>query len=151
MATFDEPQGLYVQTLLDANGVRFPEPLAATAPNMIILNGHTVGSTNPWIYRDTNADNRICSNNTTDARIGTGTPLREGLILRLSADLSADPCDADYTFDGNIDQDDIRLLIGLIAGEPNPRGIDPDFNRDGDTNQNDVDALLNVIAGGPCP
>lgn len=150
VATFQDSEGAYVQSLLDANGVPFPEPIPATAPNNVILNGHTVGSTNRFLYRDANADGRICPNGS-DERAGTGTPLWEGLILRLSADLSADPCDADYTFDGNVDQDDIRLLIGLIAGEPNPRGIDPDFNRDGDTNQNDVDALLNVIAGGPCP
>lgn len=150
VATFDQPQGVFVQTLMDSNGVRYPEPLAATAPTMTLLNGHTVGATNPYIYLDVPPNGRLCPNDP-GTRSTADTPLPAGLILRLSADLSADPCDADYTFDGNVDQDDIRLLIGLIAGEPNPRGIDPDFNRDGDTNQNDVDALLNVIAGGPCP
>jgi len=60
-------------------------------------------------------------------------------------------CDPDLNQDGNVDQDDLAYLIGVVAGGSNPTGIDPDFNRDGNADQDDIDALLNVIAGGPCP
>jgi hypothetical protein len=64
---------------------------------------------------------------------------------------SAPPCDPDYNQDGNADQDDVRYLVDVIAGAPNPTGRDPDFNLDGNADQDDVRALVNVIAGGPCP
>jgi peptidyl-Asp metalloendopeptidase len=58
--------------------------------------------------------------------------------------------DADYNQDGNVDQDDVAYLIGVIAGGDNPTGRDPDFNADGNTDQDDVAALINAIAGGGC-
>ncbi|MCE7975265.1 MAG: hypothetical protein DYG92_13225 [Leptolyngbya sp. PLA1] len=60
-------------------------------------------------------------------------------------------CDPDYNRDGNIDQDDIALLVGVVAGGQNPTGRNPDFNRDGNVDQDDVAALVGVIAGGDCP
>jgi hypothetical protein len=67
-------------------------------------------------------------------------------------DCNATPaCDPDYNQDGNVDQDDIRYLVGVIAGAPNPTGMDPDFNRDGNVDQDDTIALVNVVAGAPCP
>jgi hypothetical protein len=61
------------------------------------------------------------------------------------------PCDPDFNQDGNIDQDDIRYLVGVIAGGPNPTGRDADFNQDGNVDQDDYVALVNVVAGGDCP
>lgn len=60
-------------------------------------------------------------------------------------------CDPDYNQDGNIDQDDVRYLVGVIAGGENPSGRDPDFNLDGNADQDDVAALINAVAGGGCP
>jgi len=60
-------------------------------------------------------------------------------------------CDADLNQDGNRDQDDVAYLVGVLAGAPNPTGIDPDFNRDGNPDQDDLDALIDVVAGGTCP
>ncbi|MFZ2872986.1 MAG: hypothetical protein WAZ94_00725 [Phycisphaerales bacterium] len=60
-------------------------------------------------------------------------------------------CDPDYNQDGNVDQDDVRYLVDVIAGGENPTGRDPDFNLDGNVDQDDFAALVNVIAGGPCP
>jgi hypothetical protein len=79
-----------------------------------------------------------------------------GSNLTLGFDLYAGgaggpPCDPDVNQDGNVDQDDVSYLIGVVAGGPNPTGIDPDFNQDGNVDQDDVAALINVVAGGPCP
>ncbi|MCE7974706.1 MAG: hypothetical protein DYG92_10365 [Leptolyngbya sp. PLA1] len=60
-------------------------------------------------------------------------------------------CDPDYNQDGNVDQDDVRYLVDVIAGGENPTGRDPDFNLDGNVDQDDFAALVDVIAGGPCP
>ena len=90
-ATFTDASGAFVQETQDANGVRYPEPLAATAANLVILNGLIVGSSDANLYRDTNADGFISGTGTTDVRVGTGTPLREGLILQLSADFATPP------------------------------------------------------------
>ncbi|MCC6951023.1 MAG: M36 family metallopeptidase [Phycisphaerales bacterium] len=60
-------------------------------------------------------------------------------------------CDPDYNQDGNVDQDDVRYLVGVIAGGPNPTGRDADFNQDGNVDQDDYAALVNVVAGGDCP
>jgi 3-phytase/alkaline phosphatase D len=66
--------------------------------------------------------------------------------------LSALPsCDVDVNHDGNGDQGDVDYIINVVAGGPNPSGVDPDFNRDGNVDQGDVDALINVVAGGACP
>jgi hypothetical protein len=56
----------------------------------------------------------------------------------------------DINEDGNANQDDVDLLITIIAGGTNP-GIDPDINADGSVDQGDVDALLDWISGGACP
>ncbi|MCC6951806.1 MAG: beta-propeller fold lactonase family protein [Phycisphaerales bacterium] len=60
-------------------------------------------------------------------------------------------CDPDFNQDGNADQDDVRYLVGVLAGGENPTRIDPDFNRDGNADQDDVNALVHVVGGGPCP
>jgi T5SS/PEP-CTERM-associated repeat protein len=60
-------------------------------------------------------------------------------------------CDPDMNQDGNVDQEDVRYLVNVIAGAPNTTGVNPDFNNDGNENQDDVAALINVVAGGPCP
>lgn len=60
-------------------------------------------------------------------------------------------CDPDYNQDGNIDQDDVRYLVGVVAGDENPTGRDPDFNEDGNADQDDVSSLINAVAGGGCP
>lgn len=65
--------------------------------------------------------------------------------------LQAPACDADVTGDGNVDQDDVAYLVGIIAGGPNPIGADPDFNQDGNADQDDVRLLVGVVAGQPCP
>jgi len=60
-------------------------------------------------------------------------------------------CDADFTCDGNTDQDDVACLVNVIAGSPGCECQDADFNRDGNVDQDDVAALINVVAGGSCP
>jgi hypothetical protein len=60
-------------------------------------------------------------------------------------------CTPDYNQDGNVDQDDVAYLVDVIAGGPNPTGVDPDFNRDGNVDQDDYRALVGVLAGEPCP
>jgi hypothetical protein len=60
-------------------------------------------------------------------------------------------CDADFTCDGNVDQDDVACIIGVVAGNPGCECQDPDFNSDGNVDQDDVAALIEVIAGGNCP
>lgn len=60
-------------------------------------------------------------------------------------------CDPDVNRDGASDQDDVAMLINVIAGAPDPVGIDPDFDRDGNADQSDVASLINVVAGGSCP
>jgi trimeric autotransporter adhesin len=60
-------------------------------------------------------------------------------------------CEPDVNRDGNIDQDDVAYLLGLLTGAPNPMGIDPDFNRDGNADQDDLAALVEAVAGGGCP
>jgi len=60
-------------------------------------------------------------------------------------------CDPDVNHDGNADQDDVRYLVGVLAGGENPTGIDPDFNRDGNADQDDLNTLVHVVGGGPCP
>lgn len=61
------------------------------------------------------------------------------------------PCTPDYTTDGNVDQDDVALLIDIVAGSTGASPVDPDFNHDGNVDQDDVAALVNVVAGGACP
>jgi hypothetical protein len=61
------------------------------------------------------------------------------------------PCNPDLNQDGVVDQGDVDYLIDVVAGGPNPTGIDPDFNGDGNVDQGDVDALIDVVAGGDCP
>ncbi|MDX2131847.1 MAG: hypothetical protein SFY69_07330 [Planctomycetota bacterium] len=61
------------------------------------------------------------------------------------------PCDPDLNQDGNVDQDDIEYLVGVVAGGSNGTGIDPDFNQDGNVDQDDIAALTDVVGGGPCP
>lgn len=60
-------------------------------------------------------------------------------------------CDADMNADGNIDQEDIAYLIGVIGGDPNPSGVDPDFNHDGNVDQDDVADLVSYVGGAGCP
>ncbi|MCC6951804.1 MAG: hypothetical protein IT433_10210 [Phycisphaerales bacterium] len=60
-------------------------------------------------------------------------------------------CDADMDADGNIDQDDIAYLIGVVGGDPNPSGVDPDFNHDGNVEQDDVADLVSYVGGAGCP
>jgi hypothetical protein len=60
-------------------------------------------------------------------------------------------CDPDYNQDGNTDQDDVRYLVDVVAGGPNPTGRDPDWNGDGNVDQDDVRGLVDHIAGGVCP
>jgi hypothetical protein len=60
-------------------------------------------------------------------------------------------CLGDYNGDGNEDQDDIPVLVALIAGGGNTTGLDPDFNRDGNVDQDDYAALVTYLAGGGCP
>ena len=59
-------------------------------------------------------------------------------------------CNPDLNADGNVDQDDVAYLVGVVAGGPNPLGADPDFNRDGNADQDDIALLVNVVAGAPC-
>jgi hypothetical protein len=60
-------------------------------------------------------------------------------------------CDGDMNADGNIDQDDVSYLIEVVAGGPNPSGVDPDFNHDGYVDQDDVTDLIAYVGGAPCP
>jgi hypothetical protein len=60
-------------------------------------------------------------------------------------------CDPDFNWDGNVDQEDVRYLINVIAGGTNETGRWADFNRDGNEDLDDVMALIDVIAGGNCP
>jgi hypothetical protein len=50
-----------------------------------------------------------------------------------------------------VDQDDVLLLVNIIAGSPNPYDVDPDFNSDGVTDQTDIADLINYGAGAGCP
>ena len=68
-----------------------------------------------------------------------------------STPISVARCFADVNEDGNNDQDDVLYLISVIAGSPDPVGIDTDFNRDGNSDQDDVSALISVVAGAGCP
>jgi hypothetical protein len=60
-------------------------------------------------------------------------------------------CDADFNWDGNVDQEDAWYLINVIAGGTNETGRFADYNRDGNEDQDDVLALIHTIAGGGCP
>jgi lysophospholipase L1-like esterase len=60
------------------------------------------------------------------------------------------PCDLDFNLDGNTDQDDLALFVALLAGGPNPNGIDPDLNGDGNADQDDLAWLVSALAGGGC-
>ncbi|MFZ2874311.1 MAG: M36 family metallopeptidase [Phycisphaerales bacterium] len=60
-------------------------------------------------------------------------------------------CDGDYNRDGNNDQDDINLLVDVVAGGPNPGGLDPDFNQDGNVDAGDIAALVDFVASAECP
>jgi hypothetical protein len=60
-------------------------------------------------------------------------------------------CDADFNWDGNVDQEDAWYLINVIAGGQNETGRWADYNRDGNEDQDDVLALIHTIAGGGCP
>lgn len=68
--------------------------------------------------------------------------------LRLPDSFARPP--ADYSLDGNEDQEDVVHFIRYLAGEPNPNGLPLDFNRDGGIDTADVLDLVNCIAGG-CP
>lgn len=69
----------------------------------------------------------------------------------VDAILPAPACNPDVNQDGVTDQGDVNYLINVVAGGPNPNGLNADFNRDGVADQGDVDALINVVAGGLCP
>jgi probable HAF family extracellular repeat protein len=89
-----------------------------------------------------------------DGRVVVGNGINPAGALEGWVAVLAPPppvCDPDYNQDGNADQEDVRTLVGIIAGAPNPSGRDPDFNHDGNADQDDYIALVNVIAGGPCP
>lgn len=60
-------------------------------------------------------------------------------------------CNPDVNGDGVVDQADVDYLVDVIAGQPNPSGVDPDFNHDGGADQGDIDALINSVAGNGCP
>jgi hypothetical protein len=60
-------------------------------------------------------------------------------------------CDGDMNADGSLDQDDVSYLVEVVAGGPNPSGVDPDFNHDGSVDQSDVSDLVNYVGGAPCP
>lgn len=60
-------------------------------------------------------------------------------------------CDPDVNQDGNTDQTDIEYFINVVAGGPNPTGIDSDFNQDGNVDSGDTEAMIIVVAGGACP
>jgi hypothetical protein len=62
-----------------------------------------------------------------------------------------DCCIGDYNMDGNQDGDDVQYLAEVVAGGPNPTGVDPDFNRDGNVDQDDLAALIAYNAGAGCP
>lgn len=61
------------------------------------------------------------------------------------------PCDPDINRDGNVNQDDVAYLVGVVAGGEDPGGIDPDFNRDGNVDQDDIATLITYVGGGGCP
>ncbi|MFZ2875000.1 MAG: hypothetical protein WAZ94_11030 [Phycisphaerales bacterium] len=60
-------------------------------------------------------------------------------------------CNADFNWDGNVDQDDVLYLANVLAGGENPTGRWADYNRDGNEDQDDLLALVHTIAGGGCP
>ena len=61
------------------------------------------------------------------------------------------PRQPDMNRDGNVDQDDVSYLVGVVGGGENPSGTDPDFNHDGNVDQDDVAALIDYVAGAGCP
>ncbi|MCE7975162.1 MAG: hypothetical protein DYG92_12695 [Leptolyngbya sp. PLA1] len=117
--------------------------------------GQTVLVNGGAITGATSATLRIDPSATTDAGTYTCT-VTNACSTRVSAGgvltVNDGPvCDPDYNQDGNIDQDDVRYLVGVVAGGDNPTGRDPDFNQDGNADQDDVAALINAVAGGGCP
>jgi len=74
-----------------------------------------------------------------------------GGVISTAGNVTVLGCCPDFTNDGNVDQDDIACLVGLIAGQPGCSTADADFNRDGNVDQDDVAALVNVVAGSACP
>jgi len=61
-------------------------------------------------------------------------------------------CDPDLNWDGNADQDDVAVLVDLIAwGDERSCIPNSDYNRDGNRDMDDVRSLIDVIAGGVCP
>lgn len=80
-----------------------------------------------------------------------GSNIRQAAVAVFPSDFPPTSCNPDVNGDGNVDQDDVAYLVGVIGGGPNPAGIDPDFNQDGNVDQDDVAALLNAVAGGGCP
>jgi len=86
-----------------------------------------------WIARDYRC---IVSNN-------CGSAISQPAAIRFRS--------RDLNQDGHNDAAEVALLINVIAGGPNPQGIDPDINNDGAADQLDIAALVNWIAGGGCP
>jgi len=109
--------------------------------------GAVSGATSPTLRIDpastTDAGTYTCTvTNACSVRVSTGG------VLTVN---DGPACDPDYNQDGNVDQDDVRYLVGVVAGGENPTGRDPDFNQDGNADQDDVSALINAVAGGGCP
>jgi lysophospholipase L1-like esterase len=94
-----------------------------------------------------------CKMRARDVPCGTSDPcaFRGGVLPAGPPDLRLDPCDGDMNGDGNVDQDDVALLVDAVAGADVPIARPADVNGDGNVDQDDVAWLINLVAGAPCP
>lgn len=85
---FSDPDRQYVlvQEWRDGSGVRFPEPLAATAPTMVLVNAKITGTSNPQYYRDVDADGFIEGSEASSVATAD-----VGLLFKLERDINNPP------------------------------------------------------------
>lgn len=73
---------------------------------------------------------------------------RPRLIVTYTPPPPPPACDPDYDQNGIADQDDVSMLIDMVAGGASTSPIDPDFNCSGIADQDDVSDLIDFIASG---
>lgn len=137
-----------VQDHRDASGNRFPEPLAATAPMMVIAAAKRAGYSNPSYYRDLNGNGCI------EPSEGTSAPGADaGLVVKV--EYVAGLCDFDLNGDGSVDQGDLDTVVAAVAGDltmlRTDAPVELDKNVDGNVDQEDIQEVWDVISGGPSP
>jgi subtilisin family serine protease len=129
---------------VQASGTSLSTPLAAAAVACLV-------QARPWWTVD-QMRAAIFSTATDFVANGTHDPMFiRGYGFIDAAAALGEPCDPDFTGDGNVDQDDIACLALAVAGDGSCTTLDPDFNADGNVDQDDVAALAQVVAGGECP